>query len=86
MSSGPTFGTLLRKHRTDADLTQDQLASRAGVSQSALSDYECDRAEPTFRNAVRLSLALGVSLDDLAGAFAPRPSGRRRPQLKDAAA
>jgi transcriptional regulator with XRE-family HTH domain len=85
MSSGPTFGTLLRKHRTDAGLTQDQLANRAGIGQSTLSAYETNAAEPTLRIAAHLAHVLAVSLDDLGAPFAPRPSGRRRPQLMAAA-
>jgi transcriptional regulator with XRE-family HTH domain len=81
MSSDPTFGTLVRKHRTDAELTQDQLATLAGIGQGTLSGYETDFREPTLRNAVRLACALNISLDELAAPFAPRPSGRRRPQL-----
>jgi transcriptional regulator with XRE-family HTH domain len=80
MPSGPTFGSLLRLHRTSADLTQHQLAAKAGISQATLSCYESGSREPTLRIAARLAHALGVELDDLAAPFAPRPKGRRRPQ------
>jgi transcriptional regulator with XRE-family HTH domain len=80
--TGPcTFGTLLRKHRINAGLTQDQLAKIASVGQPSLSDYENDRKEPTLRRAVRLAAALEVSLDVLAAPLRPRPTRRRRPEL-----
>src|SRR5439155_13564535 len=34
------FGTLLRRHRIAAGLTQEELAERAGISQRSISDME----------------------------------------------
>jgi transcriptional regulator with XRE-family HTH domain len=82
--TGPkTFGMLLRQHRINAGLTQDQLAELATIGQPSLSGYENDFREPTLRIAARLAVALDVSLDDLAAPFT-RPNGRRRPQLQAA--
>jgi hypothetical protein len=36
----PVFGTLLRRHRAAAGLTQQALAQRAGLSVRGLSDLE----------------------------------------------
>lgn len=81
MPSGPeTFGSLLRKHRTEAGLTQDALAELAGVGQSSLSQWETDGSEPSLRIAVLLAESLDVSLDVLAAPLRPRPKSRRRPQ------
>lgn len=81
MPTGPdTFGSLVRKHRIAAGLTQDQLSEIAGTAQSSLSQWENDNGEPTLRCAALIAVALGVSLDDLAAPFTS-PSGRRRPQL-----
>lgn len=80
--TGPnTFGSLLRQLRTNAGLTQDQLAYKASVGQPTLSGYENDIREPTLRTAAQLAAALDVSLDELAAPLMPRPSSRRRPQL-----
>ncbi len=81
MPSGPeTFGSLLRKHRRRAGLTQDALAELAGVGQSSLSQWETDNNEPSLRIAVLLAASLDVSLDELTAPLQPRPKSRRRPQ------
>jgi len=36
----PTFGTMLRRHRRAASLTQEELAARAGISARAIADLE----------------------------------------------
>ena len=39
-SAPPDFGRLLRHHRRRADLTQEELAERAGLSPRSISDLE----------------------------------------------
>jgi DNA-binding XRE family transcriptional regulator len=58
-----SFGELLRDHRRAAELTQEELAERAGVSVRTVSDLErggcCPTAvlsPPTFRRAYCHSL------------------------------
>jgi transcriptional regulator with XRE-family HTH domain len=86
MSTGhSTLGALLRKHRIRRGLTQGQLADRAGVAQGALSQWENDKRDLSLRNAVLLTSALDIPLDELAAPFRPRPSSRRRPQLRQIA-
>lgn len=53
---------LLRRARELAGLTQDELASRAGVSQSVISAYETGRREPGMRMLRRLIEASGQEL------------------------
>lgn len=85
-STGPgTFGLQLRQLRIRAGLTQDQLSDLAKVGQSALSDYETGKKEPTLRTAAALAAALDVSLDELASPFTRCPSSRRRLQPLKAA-
>jgi len=36
----PGFGDLLRRHRTAAALSQEELAERAGISRRSISDVE----------------------------------------------
>lgn len=59
------FGDKLRQLRIDAGLTQRDVAERTGLKLSALSHYEHGRREPSLRNLRRLSLALGISADEL---------------------
>lgn len=60
-------GAKLRELRLAAELTQAQLAEKADLYPAAVSDYERDKAEPTFTVLCRLALALGVDLN----AFTP---------------
>jgi len=56
------FGDRLRQLRREADLTQEQLASAAGVSVDFLSLVERGINAPSFDNLEKLSKALGVSV------------------------
>jgi transcriptional regulator with XRE-family HTH domain len=50
----PTFGTLLRRYRLAAGLSQDRLAERAGMSAQALSALENGRRQLPYRHTVAL--------------------------------
>ena len=59
---GPAFGVLLRRYRSIAGLTQEELAQRSGLSIRALSDMERGRtARPFLRSARLLADALELS-------------------------
>jgi tetratricopeptide (TPR) repeat protein/transcriptional regulator with XRE-family HTH domain len=62
--AGGAFGGLLRRLRTDAGLTQDELAQAARVSQRALSDLERG-INRTARKDTALLLAGALGLDGL---------------------
>src|SRR5918994_5890082 len=71
----PGFGDLLRRHRTAAALSQEELAERAGVSVRALSDLErgVHRA-PRLETVRMLAEALGLGENERAGLLtAARP-------------
>jgi transcriptional regulator with XRE-family HTH domain len=55
--------TLIRRARTDAGLTQQQLAGRLGVSQAALARLERPGANPTVATLERVLRAAGRRLD-----------------------
>jgi len=87
---------VLRSARQRSHLTQEQLATRAGVTQSVISAYESGRRQPSVPTLAALVSATGFELD-LQLRFTPRrldaltgPIGRRvrrhRRQLLDAAA
>ncbi len=58
----PEFGQLLRRYRTGAGLTQEELAQRAGLSVRAVSDMERGRTRKPFLRSVRhLAEALGLT-------------------------
>lgn len=52
--------------RTDARLTQKQLADMLGISSSTISAWEMARIMPTFYNIARLAKALDLSEEALA--------------------
>jgi predicted nucleotidyltransferase/DNA-binding XRE family transcriptional regulator len=56
-------GTLLREARTRAGLTQQQLASRADVTQSVISAYESGHRQPALSTLAALVDAAGFDLD-----------------------
>jgi transcriptional regulator with XRE-family HTH domain len=64
-------GGKLKALRLQANLTQAQLAEKAEIRAAAVSDYENDKAEPTFTILCRLASALGVELN----AFTPSIRG-----------
>src|SRR6185437_4146800 len=61
------FGTLLRRHRRSAGLTQEEVAERAGVSVRAISDLERGvRHAPHKDTILLLAGALGLQVTDQA--------------------
>lgn len=56
-------GALIRRARTDAGLTQTQLARRLGVSQAALARLEHSGANPTIRTLEKVIGATGRRLE-----------------------
>jgi transcriptional regulator with XRE-family HTH domain len=61
------IGEKLREVRTRRLLTQDELADKAGVSQSTIANIERDNAEPQFRTIRKLAKALDIDPTELLG-------------------
>ena len=57
--------TKVRELRTAAGLTQQQLADLVHVSSHTIISIEKEQYSPSLMLAYRLSLALGVSLEEL---------------------
>ena len=57
-----TAGALLRQARQRADLSQVDLAARAGVTQSVISAYESGQRQPSIPALARLVNATGFEL------------------------
>lgn len=57
-----TTGAVLERVRTEAGLTQRQLAERAGTAQSLVARIEGDQANPTIETLSRLLDAAGFVL------------------------
>lgn len=52
----------LKKLRKERELTQFQLAKKAGVSQAFISDLEAKKKSPTLEVLEKICLSLGVSI------------------------
>jgi transcriptional regulator with XRE-family HTH domain len=60
------LGAVVRRLRRQQDLTQEQLARRAGLTQGHLSKIEAGmRQSPTAHTIKRLARALGVPVTEL---------------------
>ena len=62
-TGGVDGATVLRSARHRARLTQQQLAARAGITQSVISAYESGRRQPSVPTLVALVAATGFELD-----------------------
>ena len=59
----------LRRLRIERDMTQKELAGKAGLLQQTVSDYEKNRRIPTLHNACRLAKALETTVEVLCEAL-----------------
>ena len=78
---GTDLGEALRRRRTEAGLTQEELAEQAGISARAVSDIERDLRRTIYRDtAVRLAAALKLDPTESAAfeSLARGPRGRVR--------
>jgi transcriptional regulator with XRE-family HTH domain len=60
-----SVGERIRERRAELGWTQDQLAQKAGISKSFLSDLENSKRSVGANNLLDIARALGVSLDFL---------------------
>jgi len=60
-----SVGERIRERRAELGWTQDQLAQKAGISKSFLSDLENGKRSVGANNLLDIARALGVSLDFL---------------------
>jgi transcriptional regulator with XRE-family HTH domain len=61
----PPFGDLLRRHRLESGLSQEELAEVAGISTRAISDLERGARHRPYRATVtQLAKALGLADED----------------------
>lgn len=60
-----SLGSSLSDARRRSGLSQEAVAERLGVSRQTISKWETDETLPDIRQAKRLSVAYGVTLDEL---------------------
>jgi transcriptional regulator with XRE-family HTH domain len=71
-----TVGQRIRQRRTDLGWTQDKLATEAGISKGFLSDLERDERNVSADYLLKISRALGLSLDFLMKGGDEKPQRR----------
>jgi transcriptional regulator with XRE-family HTH domain len=76
-----TLGQRLARLRKERGFTQVQIAEKIGLIQTLISDYETDRLKLSAEMAVRFSMALGISIEevlhpDAQGSVGKKPSRR----------
>jgi transcriptional regulator with XRE-family HTH domain len=59
------LGKVLQKARQNAGLSQQALATLAGVDRSYISELECDHKSPTVHMLFRLCEAMEISASDV---------------------
>lgn len=73
MSIEKTFAELLVYYRSKADLSQEDLANKSGVSKIQIARYETGKGSaPRLRTVMKLADALDISIDDLGYRSSPR--------------
>lgn len=60
-----TVGSLIFYHRRKSGMTQDELASQAGVSRPQIANIEAGRCDPPISRLRAFATALGCSTKDL---------------------
>ena len=85
---GSDFGTLLRHYRRAAELTQEELAERAGISVRSISDLERGSAHRPRRDTVDMLIRALISTTEAVRCWRPRSTvaevphrSRRRPRM-----
>lgn len=56
-----TIGEKIKKYRLEKNLSQKQVAIRAGMSEPAIRNYELGNRTPSDKQIEKIALALGVS-------------------------
>jgi transcriptional regulator with XRE-family HTH domain len=62
---GQIFGDVLRRYRSDRNISQEELAYRAGIDRTFVSRLERGIRQPTVTTLIGLGQALGVSAAEL---------------------
>ncbi len=74
-----SLGQRLARLRKDRGFTQVELASKMGIIQSLVSDYERDRIRPYPEMLARFALNLDATIDEIVGL--QRPKAKEAPPL-----
>lgn len=60
-----TFGENLKYYRNLNKLSQKDFAERMQTTQQRISEWECNKVEPSLHNIIKIMLVLNVTFDKL---------------------
>ena len=63
--SARSLGEVLKKHRTDCNMTQEFVAEALGVSRQAVSKWESGASDPSTANLIALAKLFGTTPEEL---------------------
>ena len=55
----------IKKYREEADMSQQELADKLGVSSSAVAMWETDNRTPRVATMIKMSQLFGCSIEEL---------------------
>jgi CheY-like chemotaxis protein len=79
-----SFGTSARMWRSRRGISQEELAERAGLHRTYVSDIERGARNPSLESINKLADALGISIAAFFSATPDAPAGRRAPSANAA--
>ena len=60
-----TFGENLKLERVVCGLSQNEFAQKIGTTQQRVSEWECNKVEPTLYNIIAIIKVLNITFEDL---------------------
>ncbi|MCI8944648.1 MAG: helix-turn-helix transcriptional regulator [Clostridia bacterium] len=60
-----TFGQNLKLARKNSKISQKEFAERLQTTQQRVSEWECDKIEPSLFNIVKILNALDITFEEL---------------------
>lgn len=77
------LGSLLRKARVDANLSQNDVAKKLKFEQQFVSSWERGISSPPFRRIEKLASLYKIPIDDIRDAFLADALDRTRSQTEE---
>lgn len=60
-----TLGENIKSLRKDNNMNQQEFARRMNTSQQRVSEWECNKIEPSLYNIVRILKVFGITFEEL---------------------
>lgn len=60
-----TFGENLKYFRSINKISQKDFAKQIGTTQQRISEWECNKIEPSLYNIIKITKILGITFEEL---------------------